>query len=431
MRQARERLEACLAKASEPSGEGQRVFIRLLSESAREAADAADQRARRGISLGPLDGTIVSIKDLFDMAGEPTTAGAKVLADAPAAIADSGAVARLRAGGAVLIGKTNLSEFAFHAMGTNPHFGTPGNAHDRARVPGGSSSGAAISLSDGMAEVALGSDTAGSIRVPAALNGLVGFKPTQKRVSLTGAFPLSFTLDSAGPLARSVAEVHAADSVLSGEPHHALHAQAVNGLRLLLPKGGFPLEGLEAHVASAFAGALARLAGAGARIIETPLPIFDAMTAVQARAGFSPIEALYIHRERIERDRADLDPVVASRIERGRGVSAIEYLGMIRDRADLVRAMDEVLAPYDALIMPTSPLVAPVITDVLSSLDVFMPKTLALIRNPIIANFFDLCSISLPAPTDGLPVGIMVTARHGHDKRLLAMAAGIEAVLAK
>ncbi len=430
MKKARERLEACLAKAGEPKGEGQRVFIRLLSESAREAADAADQRTKRGISLGPLDGAIVSIKDLFDMAGEPTTAGAKVLKNAPAAIVDSGAAARLRAGGAVLIGKTNLSEFAFHAMGTNPHFGTPGNAHDRTRVPGGSSSGAAISLTDGMAEIALGSDTAGSIRVPAALNGLVGFKPTQKRVSLKGAFPLSFTLDSAGPLARTVADAHAADSVLSGEPHHALHAQAVNGLRLLLPKGGFTLEGLEPHVASAFEGALARLAGAGAHIIEKPLPIFDAMVAVQARAGFSPIEALYIHRERIDKEREHMDPVVASRIERGRGVTAIEYLGMIRERAALVQEIDEVLAPYDALVMPTSPIVAPLIADVLASLEAFMPKTLALIRNPIIANFFDLCSVSLPAPTDGLPVGIMFTARHGHDKRLLAIAAGIEAVLA-
>lgn len=428
MAKVRDRLEACLANSRDVKGEGSRVFIKILADSAREQADAADARAKRGISLGPLDGVIVSVKDLFDMAAERTTAGAKLLQDAPLAKHDSAAVARLRAGGAVLIGKTNLSEFAFHAMGTNPHFGTPGNHFDRARVPGGSSSGAAISLTDGMAEIALGSDTAGSIRVPSALNGLVGFKPTQKRVSLEGAFPLSFTLDSAGPLAKTVTDAHAADSVLSAEAYQPLHSQPVAGLRLLLPKGGFALEAMEAHVSKAFEAALAKLAGAGAQIIEKPMPLFDEMVAVQSRAGFSPIEALYIHRERIDKEREHMDPVVSSRIDRGKGVSAVEYLDMLRRRAALLKAMDEALTPYDALVMPTTPMVAPLIADVLASLEAFMPKTLALIRNPIIANFFDLCSVSLPAPTDGLPVGLMVTARHNHDQRLFTIAAGIEAL---
>lgn len=429
MQSARDRLEACLARIEAPEGEGKRAFIKILAESAREAADAADARARRGLSLGPLDGVIVSIKDLFDMAGEITTAGAKVLKDAAPATTDSGAVAKLRAGGAILIGKTNLSEFAFHAIGTNPHFGTPGNAHDRARVPGGSSSGAAISVTDGMAELALGSDTAGSIRVPSALNGLVGFKPTQKRISLEGAFPLSFTLDSAGPLAKTVADAHAADSVLAGEPFQPLVKQAVAGLRLVLPRGGFALESLDETVAKSFETALARLAGAGAHIIEKPLPLLDEMVAVQARAGFSPVEALYIHRERIDTRRDEMDPVVVSRIDRGKGVSAIEYLHMLRERTRLVAAMDELLTPYDALVTPTSPIIAPLIKEVLASLDAFLPRTLALIRNPVIANFFDLCSVSLPAPSDGLPVGLMLTARHGHDKRLLSIAAGVEAIL--
>lgn len=429
MNSARDRLEACIARIEAPEGEGKRAFIKILAESAREQADAADARARRGVSLGPLDGVIVSIKDLFDMAGEPTTAGSNIFRSAPPANADCGAVARLRAGGAILIGKTNLSEFAFHAVGTNPHYGTPGNAHDRARVPGGSSSGAAISVSDGMADIALGSDTAGSIRVPSALNGLVGFKPTQKRVSLEGAFPLSYTLDSAGPLAKTVADAHKADSVLAGEAFHPLQPQAVNGLRLLLPQGGFALEGLDETVGKAFETALAHLAGAGAHIIEKPMPLLDEMVSVQARAGFSPVEALYIHRDYFEQRKSEMDPVVASRIERGKGVTAVEYLHMQRERARLVKEMDELLMPYDALVTPTTPIIAPLIKEVLASVEAFLPKTLALIRNPVIANFFDLCSVSLPAHSDGLPVGLMLTARHGHDKRLLSLAAGIEPLL--
>ncbi len=204
-RLARDRLEEALARIANPQGEGARACLTVYLQSARDAADAADARARAGISLGPLDGAVVSIKDLFDVAGEPTRAGSKIRADAPPAKADAPVVRRLRAAGAIIVAKTNMVEFAFSVIGTNPHYGTPGNPADRARVPGGSTSGGAVAVADGMCEIAIGTDTGGSTRVPAAFCGIVGFKPTKRRVPTDGAFPLSYTLDSVGPMARSVA----------------------------------------------------------------------------------------------------------------------------------------------------------------------------------------------------------------------------------
>ena len=211
---ASQRLEAALAAIAQAGDEGGRIFTRLYPERARAEAHAADARAVLGLSQGPLDGCIVSVKDLLDVAGEPTTAGSALLRDAPAATADAEVVQRLRRGGAVIVGKTNMTEFAFSGVGLNPHYGTPGNAHDAARIPGGSSSGAGISVASGYAEIAIGSDTGGSIRIPSALNGLVGFKPTRARVPLDGALPLSFTLDALGPLARSVADAARALSLI-------------------------------------------------------------------------------------------------------------------------------------------------------------------------------------------------------------------------
>ncbi len=193
MTSSRDRLEAALARIADPDGEGARACLTVYTQAARDAADAADARAKAGISLGPLDGAIVGIKDLFDVAGEVTRAGSKVLAEEgkPAA-ADAPVVRRLRAGGAVIVAKTNMSEFAYSGIGANPHYGTPGNPADRKRVPGGSSSGAAVAAADGMCEVAIGTDTGGSTRIPAAFCGIVGFKPSRERIPTDGAFPLSY-----------------------------------------------------------------------------------------------------------------------------------------------------------------------------------------------------------------------------------------------
>jgi aspartyl-tRNA(Asn)/glutamyl-tRNA(Gln) amidotransferase subunit A len=216
-RSSRERLEEVLSRIADPKGEGLRACLTVYSDASRAAADAADARARVGITLGPLDGVILNIKDLFDVAGEPTRAGSMLLAEeAKPAVVDAPVIRRLRAAGAVIAAKNNMSEFAVTIIGANPHYGTPGNPADRARVPGGSSSGGAVAVADGMCEIAIGTDTGGSARVPPALCGIVGFKPSKYRVPTDGAFPFSYSLDSIGPMARAVKACADADAVMGG-----------------------------------------------------------------------------------------------------------------------------------------------------------------------------------------------------------------------
>src|SRR5437868_10676970 len=234
----RDRLEQALARIADPQGEGARACLTVYANAARGAADAADARAKAGISLGTLDGVIVTIKDLFDVAGEPTRAGSRILADAAPADADAPIVRRLRTAGAVIIAKTNMTEFAFSGVGMNPHYGTPGNPADRTRVPGGSSSGAAVATADRMCEIAIGTDTGGSTRIPAALCGIVGFKPSQWRIPTEGAFPPSFMLDSIGPLARMVADCARADAVMAGDEPAKLDAAPLAGRLPGNPQGG-------------------------------------------------------------------------------------------------------------------------------------------------------------------------------------------------
>ena len=429
---SRDRLEQALHRIADPKGEGAKACLTVYAEAARAAADAADARAKNGVSLGPLDGTIVSIKDLFDVAGEPTRAGSNILADeAKPATADAPVVRRLRAGGAMIVAKTNMTEFALGAIGANPHFGTPGNPRDRARVPGGSSSGAAVTVGDGMAEIAIGSDTGGSVRIPAALCGIVGFKPSRQRVPTTGAFPLSTSLDSIGPLARSVADCAKAfvmaDAVMAGEDFAPLAAAPLAGLRFGVVQG-FPLENLEATVGRAFAAATKRLEQAGVRVTHETISLLDDMRHVNAYGGIVQPEACAIHRDRLKRRAADIDPNVRVRIERGCAMSAADYIGMLYARERLVRAMDGWLAGFDALIMPTAGIVAPTIAEVADP-EVFAARNSMLLRNTSIGNFFDLCGISLPLPAP-LPVGLMLLARNGHDHALLRMAAGVEALFA-
>src|SRR5215469_5131713 len=295
-RLVRDRLEASLGRIADPKGEGARACLTVYETRARLEADAADARARAGMSLGALDGAIVSIKDLFDVAGEPTRAGSKNLVHAPPAQADAPAVRRLRAAGAVIVAKTNMTEFAFSGIGLNPHFGTPGNPADRARVPGGSSSGAAVAAADGMCEIGIGTDTGGSTRIPAALCGIVGFKPSQWRVPREGAFPLSFTLDSVGPMARSVADCALADAVMAGEEPRLLEPLSLTGLRLGIAQG-LPLLDLDRDVAGAFAAATARLESAGVRLTKEAFAQLDGMLAINAKGGFVPTEAFAIHRD--------------------------------------------------------------------------------------------------------------------------------------
>ena len=423
----RDRLEQALSRIADPKGEGARACLSVYADGARAAADAADARRERGSGLGPLDGAIISIKDLFDVAGEATRAGSKILAEeaAPAA-ADAPVVQRLRRAGGVIVAKTNMSEFAFSGIGANPHFGTPGNPHDRRRAPGGSSAGAPVAVADGMCEISIGTDTGGSVRIPAALCGLVGFKPSRQRVPTEGAFPLSRTLDSIGPIARSVANCAKADAIMAGEEFVPLEPIALTGLRFGIAEG-LPLGGLDDIVSPAFTKAIGRLDDAGVLMSRETLSSLDDMVAVNDRGGVVPPEACAVHRDRLRRRAADVDPNVRVRIERGCGVAEADYADMVRERVRLVGVMDARLKDLDVLVMPTCAIVAPVLADVADA-KAFAARNAAVLRNTSIINFFDLCAISLPLSA-ALPVGLMLVARNGHDRRLLRIAAAVTPLL--
>jgi aspartyl-tRNA(Asn)/glutamyl-tRNA(Gln) amidotransferase subunit A len=420
----RDRLEQALERIADQAGEGARACLTVYADAARAAAEAADERQRGGTSLGPLDGTIVTIKDLFDVAGEPTRAGSMVLADAPPATTDAPVVTRLKQAGAVIVAKTNMSEFAFTGVGANPHYGTPGNPADRSRVPGGSSSGAAVAAADGMCDISVGTDTGGSVRIPAALCGLVGFKPTKSRVPTDGAFPLSPTLDSIGPIAATVTACASADAIVAGRAPWEIEPVPLAGLRLGIAQG-LPLKELDSTVSARFAAALDRLDQSGVLLSEERIDLFDDMQRVNRIGTIATVEAYRDHRERIAAHGADYDPIVRDRILLGSEVSADDYAAMLRDRAALVEAMDARLAGLDALVLPTTPIVAPTLAEI-STEEGFQRANRLLLRNTAIGNFFDLTAISLPIPGDGLPVGLMLMARRGTDRRLLQIAAAVE-----
>jgi aspartyl-tRNA(Asn)/glutamyl-tRNA(Gln) amidotransferase subunit A len=328
----------------------------------------------------------------------------------------------------VIVAKTNMSEFAFSGVGANPHFGTPGNPFDRARAPGGSTSGGAVAVADGMCEIAIGTDTGGSTRIPAALCGLVGWKPSKQRVPTDGAFPLSFTLDSIGPLAKSVAECALTDAVMAGESPAAIEPAPLAGLKLGIWQG-MPFESIDATVSAAWSAAIARLGQGGVRFSDEAISLVDDMIQVNAKGGFAPTEAYSIHRERLKHRGAGVDPFIRVRIERGGTVAAADYIEMGQTRRRLVQAMDARMAELDALVLPTTPIVAPTLAEVAAP-DEFGRKNALLLRNTNPVNFFDLCAISLPLPRQcGLSTGLMLVGRNGADQRLFNIAAAVEKCL--
>jgi aspartyl-tRNA(Asn)/glutamyl-tRNA(Gln) amidotransferase subunit A len=423
-------VEQCLARIGDRAGEGERVFLKVHDADALAAADFYDRLRARGAAPSPFAGIPVSVKDLFDLAGDVTTAGSRALKDAEPAARDAPSVARLRAAGFIPIGRTNMTEFAFSGLGINPHYGTPLNPYDRraGRIPGGSSSGAAVSVTDAMAFGALGTDTGGSCRIPAALCGIVGFKPTARRVPMAGAFPLSTSLDSIGPLAATVACCAALDAVLAGEPAAEIAPFPIAGLRMAVPQT-MVLDGLEPGVARAFEAALDVLRKAGARIVDIPLHELAELQQINAKGGFAAAESYAIHRALIAKAEKTYDPQVLTRILRGKEQSAADYIDLVAARADFIRRVDAVTAPYDALLMPTTPLTAPRLAD-LAADDSYRKVNFLMLRNPAIVNFLDRCSISLPCQRAGdAPVGLMLIGEHGGDRRLLAIAAAIEQVV--
>ena len=421
-------IERVLADAALPAAA--HVFTALLADDALAAADAADARRARGEPLGPLAGLPVTVKDLYDIAGRTTMAGSVLREGSSPALQDAAAVARLRAAGAAVIGLTNMTEFAFSGVGINPHHGTPRNPADAAvaRIPGGSSSGAAVSVALGLAVAGLGSDTGGSIRVPAALCGLVGFKSTQSRTPLAGAFPLSFTLDTVCAMTRSVQDCLLVDGVLSGAPL-AVAARGLAGLRLALPQT-LLLDGLDPTVAAAFARALSRLSRAGVQIVELALPELLEIAQINAPGGFSAVEAFATHREALRTQRERFDPRVAVRIAPGESVSAADYIVMQQRRRDWIVRTEARLAGFDALICPTVPMVAPPIADLVASDEAFFKANGLLLRNTFAVNFLDGCAFTLPAHAAGeLPVGLMLSAAGGHDAALAGVALAVQALL--
>jgi aspartyl-tRNA(Asn)/glutamyl-tRNA(Gln) amidotransferase subunit A len=425
---SRELVEAALARIADPAGEGRRVFVKVYDEAARVAADAQDRLRTAGYVASPLAGIPLSIKDLFDVAGEVTLAGSKALDDMPPATTDALIVARLKAAGAVIIGRTNMTEFAFSGVGINPHYGTPGNPFDRSLVPGGSSAGAPVSVADGMAAVAIGTDTGGSVRIPAALCGLVGFKPTQYRVPRDGATPLSQTLDSVGPIGLSVACCALTDAVMAGERPDSPVAKPTDRLRLGIPKTVM-FDDLEATVAAAFERAISELSRAGARIVELPLGMLGELARINIKGGLPVVEAFAWHEKLIDRRGQHYDPRIKARIERGSDMNAAEYIRLIAARADFIRRFDAETEGYDALLAPTVALTAPPIAAFARDED-YARLNAKLLRNTAIINFLDRCALTLPIQEpDTAPVGLMVAGRHGEDRRLLAIGRGIESTL--
>ncbi|WP_413731039.1 amidase [Sodalis sp. RH22] len=427
---ARELTEAALAAMDDPRGEGVRVFTRIYRRQARLRAAASDERRRAGRLLSSLDGMPISIKDLFDVAGESTTGGSVVLADAPVAARHAVIVDKLLRAGAVIVGKTNMTEFAYSGLGINPHYGTPANPYDRAtrRIPGGSSSGGAVAVSDGMCLGSIGSDTGGSVRIPAAFCGLTGYKPTARRIDLAGVLPLSPALDSVGVMAHDVSSCLALDNIISDRPLALVHKPLAQA-HFAVPQT-LVLDDLDDDVAAAFSAALAHLRRAGAHITEIPCVEFAELSRINAAGGFTALESWLWHRPLIEQNSAQYDPRVISRIRRGEALDENDRRQLLRQRADWQHRVAAAIGSYDALLMPTVPLIAPPIAALDADENAYFRVNGAVLRNPAMINFLDGCAVSLPCqPVDAAPVGLMVASLPMRDGALLNWALQIERCL--
>jgi len=430
---ATDEAQACLERAQ--GSACAQVFRQLTPDWLIDTASSTPARA-------PLGGLAFSVKDLFDVAGQVTAAGSVVLSEAPAARRHSPAVARLLAAGGAMVGRTHMVEFAFSGVGVNPHFGTPAAWDARLdrpvgktgepRVPGGSSSGAAVSVATGAAFIGLGSDTGGSIRIPAALNGLVGFKSTARRVPTAGALPLSTTLDTVCAITRSARDAVLAHEILACRqvPRSAC---AASRWRLAVPLD-LMLEGLDAGVSHAFEHALQRLRRAGWQIDEIRMPELNELADLMANGGFSPAESYAWHRELLAREGDRYDPRVALRIRRGQGMAAHDYIRLTQERGRWILRMQKAMSGYDALLSPTTAITAPTLASVAPGPErdaAFFEANTMLLRNTSVVNNLDGCAISLPCHTPGdLPVGLMLWHGQMQDDRILNLALQLEPLLA-
>ena len=434
-------MERCIAIAQSPACE--HAFTRTLFDDARA------QAAEPGVERKPLAGLAVSVKDLFDLRDQPTPAGSVVLAQAPVAAADCAAVARLRAAGAAIIGRTHMVEFAFSGVGTNPHYGTPaawdarsGALPGPARVPGGSSSGAGVSVATGAAFIGLGSDTGGSIRIPAALNGCVGFKNTARLVPNSGTVPLSPTLDTVCAVTRSVRDAVVAHEILAARRVTRSPAPLA-AWRLAVPTTLF-LDDLDPVVAQAFERTLDQLRQAGAHIVDIALPEVAELGDMLAQGSFSAAESYAWHRHLLASHAEQYDPRVRSRIERGATMTAADYIDFQHAQQRWMARMHASMQGFDALLSPTVPIVAPAIASVAPADgqdtaqdtardNAFFRANALLLRNTSVVNMLDGCALSLPCHRAGeeLPVGLMVWHAALHDDPVLNLSLKIEQELQK
>ncbi|MFA7668515.1 MAG: amidase, partial [Burkholderiaceae bacterium] len=396
------------------------------------AARASDMLRQVGLSRSPLEGLPISIKDLFDVAGKVTKAGSALRRNAPPAERHATVVARLAQAGAILVGHTNMTEFAFSGLGLNPHYGTPTSPWDRAsrRIPGGSSSGAGVSVADGMVVAALGTDTGGSVRIPAAFNGLTGFKPTAARVPAEGIFPLAASLDSSGPLAASVNCCAIIDAILADEDRPLPTPIAPGRLRLATTKS-LVLDNTEDHVRDTFMQTLQALRDQGVSIAEIDIPEFLELPEINRQGGLVCAEAYALHRADLAAHQNLYDPRVSARMLRGKDMDCADYIDLLALRQRWIAGVEARLQGYDALLTPTIPIVAPTIESVQASEDAYIATNARILRNCSLINFLDGCALSMPCHQPGqAPVGLMVAGTAYSDARILDVGRSIEVLLA-
>lgn len=428
---AAELVERSLAAIASAGDEAGRIFVSIDADAARKAAADADRLYAQGEGANlPLLGIPISVKDLFDVAGQVSTSGTVALRSRPSATKDAVSIGRLRAAGAVIVGRTSMSELAFSGVGVNPHYGTPSNprATDAARITGGSSSGAAASVARGMALAGIGSDTGGSVRIPAALCGLVGYKPTQSLIPLDGTVPLSHTLDSIGPIGLSVADCALLTDVMAGKIPAPYEPADLAEVRLLAPTN-YVFDGASADVVRAFRSSLEVLRRTGVSIDEAEVQELSMIPLMMKEATFPAYEGYRHHRELVRSAKEELDPLVLARLEAGGKMTDEAYSRLLEARKSLIEALSARMHSYHGLIMPTVPITAPEIAS-LNTLENFNSTNLLLLRNPTVVNLLNGCAISLPQMTPGaLPTGLSIAGLSGHDDHILRISAAIEGAL--
>ena len=427
---SRSLVEASLAAVADPAGEGARAFIKVDAEGARAAADYQDQLRRRNRQPSAFAGISISVKDLFDLAGEVTTAGSKVLKDAAPALSDAPAIAALKSAGMVVIGRTNMTEFAYSGVGLNPHYGTPRSAYDRktGRIPGGSSAGAAVAVADGICALSIGTDTGGSCRIPAAHNGIVGYKPSTGRVSTRGAYPLSSSFDSVGPLGNSVACCAAVDALMAGDWSGQIASREGSSLRIGVLQTAV-LDGLETEVASAYERALTRISKAGATLVDFAFEELLELPALTTKGGVVAAESYAHHRSLIVQLGNEYDPRVRMRLEAAGGISAADYLSILKRRGEMIARFNDRTQDFSAVALPTVMNIPPPIAALDGDQDYLRFNSMSL-RNTYAGNFLDCCALSIPANEPGAaPVGLMLMGARGQDQNLFSVGQAVEQLL--